>query len=145
MSVHALLDRLESVRKTGADRWTARCPGHKDRSPSLSIREMPDGRTLLHCFAGCDAGAIVAAVGLELDALFPPRGYDERRRPRERNPFSPYDALRLIDREVQRAALLILVCAKTPEQLTPERRTKLMQSANLIRRARQACWLTEAT
>jgi hypothetical protein len=145
VSVDALLSRLEGVRKTGADRWIARCPAHSDRSPSLSIRELGDGRILLFDFgAQCDAGAILAAVGLELDALFPPRPGDDKRRPRERNPFSPHDALRLIDREAQRAALLILVIAQHPEQLTAERRAQLMHCASLIRRARQACGLSDA-
>jgi hypothetical protein len=144
MSADVLLSRLEGVRKTGPDRWIARCPAHADRSPSLSIRELTDGRVLLFDFgAQCDAGAIAAAVGLELDALFPPRPSDDKRRPRERNPFSPHDALRLIDRETWRAAALIAVCARTPEQMTPERRSQLMRSANLIRRARLVCGLSE--
>jgi hypothetical protein len=142
MSVEALLSRLEGVRKTHSG-WIARCPAHEDRSPSLSVRELPDGRVLVHCFAGCDVGAIVSAVGLELDALFPPRPSDDKRRPRERYPFSAVDALRLIDREVQRCAILIAVCAKTPQQLNVERRAQLMRSANLIRRARQACGLSD--
>jgi len=43
-----------------------RCPAHDDRTPSLSVRT---GRTrlLLHCFAGCKASAILAA--LEADRL----------------------------------------------------------------------------
>jgi hypothetical protein len=143
VSVDLLLSRLAGARKTRSNCWVARCPSHEDRSPSLSVRELADGRVLVHCFAGCDAGAIMAAVGLELDALFPPRPSDDGRRPRERNPFSPHDALRLIDREVQRAALLIVVTAKHPEQLTAERCTQLMRCANLIRRARHTCGLSE--
>ncbi len=148
MSVEVLLSRLERVRKTGRGRWVACCPAHKSKSAaSLAVRELDDGRVLLFDFGGCEVGAILAAIGLELPNLFPPSNglSDAMRRPRERLAFSAIDALRLIDREVKRAALLILVCAKTPEQLTPERRTRLMQSANLIRRARQACGLSEAS
>jgi hypothetical protein len=38
-----------------------RCPAHDDRNPSLSVRP---GRTrlLLHCFAGCDASAVLRAL-----------------------------------------------------------------------------------
>jgi hypothetical protein len=50
--------------------WTARCPGHPDRAPSLSIAEGADGQTLLHCFAGCTPQAIVAALGLTLRDLY---------------------------------------------------------------------------
>lgn len=39
----------------------------------MSIREVEDGRVLVHCFAGCGVDAILGAVGLEFDALFPPR------------------------------------------------------------------------
>jgi hypothetical protein len=55
-------------------RWTAnggmcRCPAHDDRIPSLSVRP---GRTrlLLHCFAGCEAPAILRA--LESERLIEP-------------------------------------------------------------------------
>jgi len=71
VSTGALLSRLDRVRKRTADQWSARCPAHEDKGPSLSVRELPDGRVLLHCFAGCDVGAVVAAVGLDLADLFP--------------------------------------------------------------------------
>jgi hypothetical protein len=55
----ALVERLGG--RWGADGGICRCPAHDDRTPSLSIRS---GRTrlLLHCFAGCDASAILAAL-----------------------------------------------------------------------------------
>lgn len=68
-----LLPRLDRVRERGPGRWTARCPAHDDRTPSLSIRETEDSRVLIHCWTGCEAAAIVAAIGLELADLFPPR------------------------------------------------------------------------
>lgn len=72
MSTAALLDRLEAVRATGSGRWVARCPGHQDKAPSLSVREIDD-RTLIHCFAGCAAADVLAAVGLRLSDLFESR------------------------------------------------------------------------
>ena len=33
--------------------WTARCPAHDDRDPSLSIRDA-GGKVLVRCHAGCD-------------------------------------------------------------------------------------------
>lgn len=71
MTAAKLLDRLEGVKATGSERWIARCPGHDDRGPSLSIRQLADGRTLLHCFAGCSAEDVLAAVGLAMSDLFP--------------------------------------------------------------------------
>lgn len=52
-------------------KFTARCPAHEDRSPSLSVAEGADGRALLHCHAGCETAAIVAALGLSWSDLFP--------------------------------------------------------------------------
>jgi len=49
----------------------ARCPAHDDASPSLSVREMSDGRVLIHCFAGCSAAAVMESVGLTLRDLMP--------------------------------------------------------------------------
>jgi len=56
-------------------RWTAQCPAHDDREPSLSIREAEVGRegdrgVLLHCHAGCGKADVVAALGLELADLY---------------------------------------------------------------------------
>jgi len=39
----------------------------------LSIGVGDDGAVLLHCFAGCDVDAVVRALGLSVDDLFPPR------------------------------------------------------------------------
>ena len=73
MGATVLLDRLERVRQTGPGRWIARCPAHEDRSPSLSIRELDDGRVLLYDFGGCEIGDVLSAVGLALRDLFPCR------------------------------------------------------------------------
>ncbi|MDE2264100.1 MAG: hypothetical protein KGL45_16380 [Gammaproteobacteria bacterium] len=62
-----VLDRLDGVRQSGPGRWLARCPAHEDRSPSLSIRELDDGRVLLHDFGGCDTQAVLDALGKALD------------------------------------------------------------------------------
>lgn len=70
MTVEELLERLQDVRKTGRERWIAKCPSHDDKSPSLSVAEK-DGKILLYCFAGCGAQEIVNAMGLELSDLFP--------------------------------------------------------------------------
>lgn len=85
MSAETILSRLQNVRKRSADQWSARCPAHEDKGPSLSIRGLDNGRILLHCFAGCNVADVVAAVGLELDSLFPPRPRDYKIR-HERKP-----------------------------------------------------------
>jgi putative DNA primase/helicase len=46
-----------------ANRGSARCPCHDDRSPSLSVRDGDEPwRILVHCFAGCDRRDILAAL-----------------------------------------------------------------------------------
>lgn len=72
MSAHDIVSRLDHCRQVGGDRWMAKCPAHDDRGPSLSIRDAGDGRTLIHCFAGCGAVDVLAAIGLELSDLYPP-------------------------------------------------------------------------
>jgi hypothetical protein len=42
--------------------WTARCPAHDDRNPSLSISDGDDGKTLVHCHAGCDQADVIDAL-----------------------------------------------------------------------------------
>lgn len=66
-----VLPRLEKLKQVNQDKWTALCPAHGDRNPSLSVRELDDGKVLLKCWAGCSAEEIVSALGLHLRDLFP--------------------------------------------------------------------------
>lgn len=75
--IENFLPRLDKVKKSGKG-YQARCPAHEDKGPSLSLREGDDGKVLLHCFAGCSAGAVVAALGLSMADLFPPSGTPRR-------------------------------------------------------------------
>lgn len=85
--IETVLGRLDArgcpARQTGPGRWMARCPAHEDRSPSLSLRNTAgrDGETVLvHCFAGCDTGDVLAALDLDLADLY------DRDRPRTPRP-----------------------------------------------------------
>jgi hypothetical protein len=55
----------------GSNGGMCRCPAHDDRTPSLSVRP-GRSRLLLHCFAGCDASAILGA--LQTEHLLEPNG-----------------------------------------------------------------------
>jgi hypothetical protein len=105
MTTAPLLTRLEQVKATGPGRWIARCPAHADRHPSLAIRELDDGRTLLHCFAGCSVHEVTQAVGLALRDLFPASTTHHRG---ERWPWAAADVLKIIYREV----LIVLIGAE---------------------------------
>jgi hypothetical protein len=69
VTVQEFLARLERVSKTHIG-WMARCPAHEDSRPSLSVGATDEGRILLRCFAGCELGAIVGALRLEVKDLF---------------------------------------------------------------------------
>lgn len=127
MSAAALLDRLEGVRRTGPGRWIARCPAHEDRRPSLAIRELDDGRVLLHDFAGCAAVEVLTALGLELDALFPARAEGQFQKP-ERRPFPAADVLLCVAGETLIAAIAAARLAKG-EQLDGVARDRLAVAA----------------
>jgi len=69
-AIEQLLAKLPDARKTSKG-WSACCPAHADRSPSLSISEGDDGRVLVHCHAGCTVDAVCAELGLQLRDLMP--------------------------------------------------------------------------
>lgn len=70
--VQNVLDRLDGVKRERDGQWSAKCPAHYDRNPSLSIaRGKDDGRALLHCKAGCHVDAILQALGVQKRDLFP--------------------------------------------------------------------------
>lgn len=101
MDVDALLSRLEGVRGRNGS-WSARCPAHADRSPSLSVKSLDDGRILLHCFGGCGTDAVLGALGLAMTDLFPKRLGDFAPR---RGAFTASDALRGLSYESSIVAL----------------------------------------
>lgn len=92
VSAQPLLDRLEKVRSNGKG-WTARCPAHQDQGPSLSVTETSD-RVLVHCFSGCHASDVLAAVGLNFADLFPPRHWPDGKEQRLQAQRSIRDASR---------------------------------------------------
>ena len=50
--VELLLSKLPDAKRSSKD-WSAKCPSHEDRRPSLSITEGDDGRALVPCHAVC--------------------------------------------------------------------------------------------
>lgn len=77
MDAGRLLERLDAVRPRGPGRWTARCPAHDDRSPSLAVAEGERG-ILIRCWAGCRVQDITAAIGLTVRDLFYSQTQDPR-------------------------------------------------------------------
>jgi len=133
MNVDSLLAKLEGVRSNGRGRWMARCPSHEDRLPSLSVRELDDGRILLHCFGGCDVESVLGALGLEFDSLFPekPQEYVKG----ERRPWPAVDVLRALVDESMIVAVAAANLAQHVE-LTDADRERLMLAAERINAGR---------
>src|SRR4051812_27734105 len=107
MSAEVRLASWQGVRRTGDGRWIARCPAHDDRRPSLSIRELDDGRVLIHCFADCSVEKAVTAAGLKIQELFTPQPLSGNHSHGERRPFFAADVLAALADE----ALLVAVAA----------------------------------
>lgn len=67
-----ILDALHSrgctARGNGLN-YSAQCPAHEDRSPSLSVRAI-EGQVLVYCHAGCDTIDVVASLDLTMADLF---------------------------------------------------------------------------
>jgi putative DNA primase/helicase len=75
-------------RKAGSG-WTARCPAHDDRTPSLAIREADENKVLVRCHAGCDQERVIAALrgrGLWSESCSRSSPWTARRRAVEREP-----------------------------------------------------------
>jgi hypothetical protein len=104
--VENLLQRLEKVKGRNGS-WTARCPAHDDKGPSLAIKAADDGRVLLHCFAGCDVHSVVGAVGLDISDLFPPKDFPVEGKPAIKPAFYASDLMRIIGFE----ALVVQIVA----------------------------------
>lgn len=58
------------ARKAGGQ-YLTRCPSHEDRRASLAVRELADGKLLVHCHAGCATSDVLAALGLRFRDLRP--------------------------------------------------------------------------
>ncbi len=133
--VHRLLARLDGVRELGPGRWIARCPAHDDRTPSLSIRELDDGRLLIKCFAECGAADVMHAAGLELHDLFPERLVDHHYRPlRPQERWVPADVLRAVGHEV----LVVAIAAEdvsAGKALSEHDRERVTEAAARLRTA----------
>jgi hypothetical protein len=130
MSAEVLLARLDKVRPRGPGRWSARCPSHNDKGPSLSIAEKPGGVVLVHCFAGCEAGQVIDAAGLDMSVLFPPK--DSHASPaKKRGLLAPSQALEILRDESQ----VVAVCAANIGHgidPTPQDRERCLSAAGRI-------------
>lgn len=78
------LNHLNKVKCCGKNKWTACCPCHIDKTPSLSIKLLDDGRYIMHCF-GCGANgqAVIGTLGLSMSEICGDSLPDPTKIPRE--------------------------------------------------------------
>ncbi len=135
--IDQVLPLLTKVRRRQPGQWSACCPAHDDKNPSLSVRENPDGAVLLRCFAGCEVAAIVGAIGLELHELFPPRDKPPNSPARIAPLLTPGQALELLHDETQ---FIGLVAGNIGHDavLTEAARERVLQAAGRIAYIRTA-------
>jgi hypothetical protein len=128
--IDSILSRLQKVRRTGAHRWSACCPAHEDRSPSLSIVQNETGKVFVNCFAGCDGRAIMSAIGMTLADLYPDR-IDPPKGTGNKPVFSPYEILPMIERE----ASIVAMCGSELQThpLPDDDRKRLFKAVQRIR------------
>lgn len=120
MNAGALLARLDGVQGRGP--WRAICPAHESKhgTRSLAIREEGE-RTLFHCFAGCDGESILDALGLDWEAVMPPRQLGEH--PPIKKPWSRSSVIHALRDELMVSALLLSEVANGKE-LTSDHRAR---------------------
>lgn len=132
MTVDDLLPQLEAVRRISRG-YIGRCPAHADKSPSLSIRE-DNARILIHCFSGCKAEEIVAALGLEMRDLFTDTPISHGQRPTRTPQTLGLTAvayqfeLAALNRRLRADAVLHAVAAFTSDDLSDSQRDRLMNA-----------------
>lgn len=121
MNFDDLLARFEDV-KPRADSYVARCPAHEDNTPSLALRQTPDGRILLHCFAGCDVTDILASVDARVSDLFPDSEQHSTRGLRR-----PYPAAAVLTALAHEATIISIAAAQMAdgEPLSAEDRERV--------------------
>lgn len=118
-----IIPHLENVKRTGEGKFIARCPAHGDKSPSLSLKELPDASVLVHCFAGCETLTVLSAIGLQLRDLYPTpaKGFENQAQRPPAPRFTAHELLELIHFE----GLVVLIAASTLSRNVPLEPTDL--------------------
>lgn len=137
MNIDNLLSRLKNVKPSGFNEYKACCPHHEDKSPSLSIKELPDDRILIYCFAGCSPLEILNSIGMSFEDLYPERQGEFKS---EKKPFSSTHCLSMIGFE----STIILNCAgflREGKELSEANFSRLVEAVSRIQNILRICGL----
>lgn len=91
----AALDRAGCGPRGPLHKFSARCPAHDDRNPSLRVGIGADDRALVLCHAGCETRRVLDALGLEWCDLFAAGHHQARRRALPRATRADFAGLQL--------------------------------------------------
>lgn len=136
MTVHVLLNKLTKVKRTGDGKYMACCSAHADKTASLTISELNDGRVLLNCFAGCDPYSILQSVGLDWSDVMPDNAIGHNIRA-ESKILYPTEALEIVKFEAQ-IVCLIAYDIKKSGVCTQDMTDRLGQAMQTINKAIKA-------
>lgn len=138
MSIESFLSKVGKVKITGRNQWICQCPSHKDKSPSLALKVLDDGRILLNCFAGCDTESVLSSVGMTFDDLFPDKTHGNFKP--VKSIISYREALEIIQHETR----VVMLCAydlKKNKPLLEDELKRLEKSMQMINKAINGCGL----
>ena len=127
-----VLDRLQRVKQTRPDNYVAACPCCQSKQGRpISVRDMDDGRCLIHAFCGCQTEDVLSAIGLALGDLFDaPRATSL---PPVRGGLNSRELLELLSHEANVATLLACDAQRRP--LTDVDVGRLAQEAERLGKA----------
>ena len=138
MTIEIILSRLNKVKKDSKEnKYTALCPSHDDRNPSLFICELPDRRIKIVCHAGCGGNQILESIGLRLKNLYPESLGEFKS---EKRPISSSHGLKMIGYE----STIILACAgflREGKELSEANFARMVEAVTRIQNVLRACGL----
>lgn len=118
MLLNNFLNHLDKVTQRG-DQYTALCPGHDDKKPSLAITER-EGKILVKCWSGCTTEDITDALGLEIKDLFSESNFTTQQRQQYRSKKTVRQCLEMLEIEVHVFYQCIVQLLHTDKPLSNE-------------------------
>ena len=134
--VDDVLSKLDRVKKIGENEWVASSPTRSDRTPSLYIKENPNGQILLHDFGGSTPEQICSAIGIEMQDLFPDSLNRLTKNPRYR--FNAHNVMASMRNEM----LIVALCAidiSSGKEITEEDKERVLLASQRLKEVYELC------
>ena len=119
MSIDVILNQLELVKRSGKNKYMARCPIHGSNSRKLMVSERSDGSVGAYCFVcGANGLDLVDHLGLKREEIFAPDSDYKR----------PVISRDMQEKEVQDKLIVEMAKVSPPTTLADKRRVQLAHS-----------------